>query len=118
MGPPGDNLFEWQAILAGPEGGPYQGGVFLVNLVIPADYPFRPPTVTFATRIYHPAVTGKGDICRAQLGEWSPGTKIYDIVLTLKDWLIHPVGDLVPEIFSVSYLSLTNYFAHILIFNC
>jgi len=101
VGPKGDNLFEWQAILAGPEGSPYEGGMFFVDLVIPADYPFRPPTVSFETRIYHPAINGQGGICRAQLGEWSPGTKIYDIALTLKDWLIHPVGDLVGEIHSI-----------------
>ncbi len=33
------------ALVAGPEGTPYQGGFFLFVLRFPADYPSRPPKV-------------------------------------------------------------------------
>ena len=37
------------------------------------DYPFRAPTVTFITKIYHPNVDAKGNICMDVFGKtWNP----------------------------------------------
>jgi ubiquitin-protein ligase len=33
------NMFSWQAMLPGPTGSPYEGGVFEVEIRIPEDYP-------------------------------------------------------------------------------
>ena len=52
-GPIDDTWFNWQGVIFGPEGTPYSGAVFFLSVVFPRDYPFQPPVVRFADRIYH-----------------------------------------------------------------
>ena len=66
-------MFNWQATLMGPTKSPYENGVFYLNIAFPQDYPYKPPKVTFTTRIYHPNINSSGGICMDILKEqWSP----------------------------------------------
>lgn len=49
-----DDLFLWEAMIQGPEGTPYEGGIFPAELKFPKDYPLMPPTMKFLCDIWHP----------------------------------------------------------------
>jgi ubiquitin-conjugating enzyme (huntingtin interacting protein 2) len=52
-----DDLNHLRGSFMGPEGTPYQGGKYFVEIKIPNEYPFRPPTMKFETKLWHPNVS-------------------------------------------------------------
>ncbi|WVQ82123.1 hypothetical protein IAT38_004251 [Cryptococcus sp. DSM 104549] len=58
-----DNMLEWEALIQGPEGTPYEGGVFAAKLVFPNDYPMSPFTMTFDPPLLHPNKSGANVEC-------------------------------------------------------
>jgi hypothetical protein len=50
-------------VILGPEGSPFEGGVFKLELFLPEDYPMSAPKVRFITKIYHPNIDKLGRIC-------------------------------------------------------
>lgn len=59
------------------ENPPYNKAAFRIEIVFPAEYPFKPPKITFKTKIYHPNVDEKGDVCLPIISpeNWKPATK-------------------------------------------
>jgi ubiquitin-conjugating enzyme E2 G2 len=49
-----ENFFEWEALITGPEGTCFEGGVFPAKLIFPADYPLSPPKMQFTCEMFHP----------------------------------------------------------------
>lgn len=49
-----DNMLEWEALISGPPGTPYEGGLFPAKLSFPKDYPHSPPTMRFSCDLFHP----------------------------------------------------------------
>ena len=100
-GPTGEDLFEWQATILGPEATPYHGGVFFLKIHFPSDYPFKAPKFGFTTPIYHCNVNKNGGICLDILkDQWSPALTVSKVLLSITSLLSDPNPDdpLVPEI--------------------
>ena len=96
-----NDLFNWQATIIGPTETPYEGGIFNLKILFPVDYPFKPPKITFETKIYHPNINSTGGICLDILkDQWSPALNIIKVLLSICSLLNEPNPNdpLVPEI--------------------
>lgn len=96
-----DDLFEWNAKIFGPKDTPYENGIFQLLMIFPSEYPFKPPKISFLTKIYHPNINSSGGICLDILKDaWSPALTIGKVLLSICSLLAdpNPNDPLVPEI--------------------
>lgn len=68
--------------LKGPSDSLYENGTFVVQITLPADYPYKSPSVGFVTTVYHPNVDEQsGSICLDVLStNWSPMFSLQNII--------------------------------------
>ena len=86
----------WMAAVEGPVGSVYEGGVFFLSLLLPPNYPLKPPHIRFLTRILHPNVSPHGDIGVDILGShWVFTLSIDKILLSIRS-LFHDPNPLLP----------------------
>lgn len=68
-----------------------------MKMNLPTDYPFKPPIVSFNTKIYHPNVSndGKGTMCLGLLrpDQWKPNSKLADVIRFAQQVLREPDPD-------------------------
>ena len=81
--------------IKGPTDTCYEGGLFIVDINIPIDYPFNPPKMKFLTKLWHPNVSSQtGAICLDILkDQWSPALTIKTAMLSLQALLCSPEPD-------------------------
>ena len=86
------NINNLKSTLVGPKNSPYEGGIFVLDLIIPQDYPFSPPKITMITNIYHPNIASSGKIQLDVLNNsWSPEMTIPKAILFVQDLLLKPI---------------------------
>ncbi|KAI9297064.1 ubiquitin-conjugating enzyme [Neoconidiobolus thromboides FSU 785] len=99
-----DNFFEWDALIAGPEGTPFEGGLFSATLTFPKDYPLSPPVMKFTCPMFHPNIYPNGEVCISILHaagddpnmyessseRWSPVQSIEKILISVVSMLADP----------------------------
>ncbi|ODM88434.1 Ubiquitin-conjugating enzyme E2 T [Orchesella cincta] len=79
----------------GPEGSPYESGVFSLEVVLSDRYPFTPPTVRFVTPVYHPNIDPNGRVCLSALkpkptGTWAVNLNIATVLGAIRILLSEP----------------------------
>eukprot|EP01062_Namystynia_karyoxenos_P058537 TRINITY_DN50060_c0_g1_i1.p1 TRINITY_DN50060_c0_g1~~TRINITY_DN50060_c0_g1_i1.p1 ORF type:complete len:236 (+),score=43.71 TRINITY_DN50060_c0_g1_i1:96-710(+) len=89
-----DKPLHWKGSLRGPEGSPYAGGTFQLDMHFPEDYPFSPPIVRFSTQIWHPNVFSTGRVCLDILDtNWSATYTAISVLASIQSLLSDPNPD-------------------------
>lgn len=89
-----DDLTEFTLAVT-PSTGPWNGGVYQFNFSIQQDYPFSPPKVVCATKIYHPNVSFyDGKVCLGMRDWWRPINDVSTVIHGLCDIFRNPVVDI------------------------
>ncbi|ORD96569.1 UBC11 [Hepatospora eriocheir] len=87
-GPISDSdLTQWEACIIGPPGTPYADGIFKLAIKFPPDYPFKPPKVTFKTRIYHSNIHNCSICLDILKNNWSPALTIEKVLISITSLL-------------------------------
>ncbi|KAF2703056.1 ubiquitin-conjugating enzyme [Pleomassaria siparia CBS 279.74] len=99
-----DDMFLWEALIQGPEGTPFEGGIFPAELKFPKDYPLAPPSMRFLVDVWHPNVYQNGSVCISILHppgddpnhyeqaseRWSPIQSVEKILISVMSMLAEP----------------------------
>ncbi|KAI4163625.1 MAG: hypothetical protein LQ342_002659 [Letrouitia transgressa] len=107
-----DDVFLWEALIQGPDGTPFEGGVFPAELKFPKDYPLNPPSMRFLCDVWHPngthvrppSVYPTGLVCISILHppgddpnhyeqaseRWSPIQSVEKILISVMSMLAEP----------------------------
>jgi len=99
-----DNFFEWEAVIAGPDDTPYEGGLYTATLSFPKAYPNAPPKMKFSCDMFHPNIYQDGAVCISILHtaeddpggyelpseRWSPVQSVEKVLLSVVSMLAEP----------------------------
>ena len=88
-----NDIFRWRATLSGPKDSSYKGGVFILDIIFPENYPKHPPEVCFRTPIYHVNVNPMksnmkgaeplGHVCISTLNWWKPEYNMNEVLTNI-----------------------------------
>jgi len=87
-----DTYTKLRGEIAGPPDTPYEGGRYILDIEIPETYPFNPPKVKFATRVWHPNVSSAtGAICLDILkDQWAAAMSLRTVLISIQALLASP----------------------------
>lgn len=90
-----------------PHDTPFEDGTFKLTLVFTEEYPNKPPTVRFVSKMFHPNVYADGGICLDILqNRWSPTYDVSAILTSIQ------VSSTLFDLFSPLYFPIFNVFSN------
>lgn len=97
--PTDNNIMIWNAVIFGPHDTPFEDGTFKLTIEFTEEYPNKPPTVRFVSKMFHPNVYADGGICLDILqNRWSP---TYDVSAILTSIQVSRMVPLPAQLFTV-----------------
>lgn len=79
----------WNAVIFGPHDTPFEDGTFKLTIEFTEEYPNKPPTVRFVSKMFHPNVYADGGICLDILqNRWSPTYDVSAILTSIQVYVI------------------------------
>nr|XP_006989703.1 ubiquitin/ISG15-conjugating enzyme E2 L6 [Peromyscus maniculatus bairdii] len=85
------NVLVWHMLLL-PDQPPYHLKAFRLQIDFPREYPLKPPTLKFITKIYHPNISEDGLVCLPLISieNWKPYTKTCQVLEALNMLVSRP----------------------------
>jgi ubiquitin-conjugating enzyme E2 A len=81
----------WEAVIVGPPDTPFEDGTFKLKLEFTEEYPNKPPTVKFLSKMFHPNIYNDGSICLDILqNRWSPTYDVSAVLTSVQSLLDEP----------------------------
>lgn len=92
--PDKEDYSQWEITVLGPEGTPYYGGRYTMELKFGNNFPIQAPSARMKTKIYHLNVNDGGKICVDLLGDgWTPKSKVSKIIDCIYNLFIEPIPE-------------------------
>jgi len=86
-----NDIMLWNAVIFGPHDTPFEDGTFKLTINFSEEYPNKPPTVKFVTKMFHPNVYADGAICLDILqNRWSPTYDVSAMLTSIQSLLDEP----------------------------
>lgn len=86
-----NNIMQWNAVIFGPAETPFEDGTFKLTITFTEEYPNKPPSVKFVSKMFHPNVYADGGICLDILqNRWSPTYDVSAILTSIQSLLDEP----------------------------
>lgn len=89
--PGNENVMVWEAYITGGKDTPHDGLEYKLQVNINSDYPRKPPSIKFLSKIFHPNVYRDGKICIDILQhQWAPTLRIVSALVSIQSMLDDP----------------------------
>lgn len=113
-----DSAHDFWVELKGPKDTPYYAGLWTLHISLPAEYPFKSPSIGFSNRIFHPNIDEvSGSVCLDVINQtWTPLyelSNVFDIFFPQLLAYPNPTDPLNPEAASLQLKDPVAYTARV-----